>query len=334
MVAPELCDRITGITFDRIKWSGDFEGFSAMRFPSLTWLSLTRGPVPVSPIFPESFLGGSAPELRSFKSYNIGFTTFPKLALSATRLVTLSLLALHPNPSNDSLTPEGIVSNLSALPTLIELAIGYERRQYPEDRPGLRDPHHQTPIVLPALTHFRFEGDDDYLEYFVSQIDAPLLNEINILFLDYVPHHVQQLDRLISGAESFEPPKQATIDIHLMRITLQSPTHFLVIRTERSFDPVRSMTRLCSDLSHLLSIVDDLEIRGYPSSRGDYADKNWLKLLRPFIAVQSLYATNLIARLIAPVLQKPTRPSDTLPSLRNIVLERCHPSKSDVLYPY
>ena len=90
--------------------------------------------------------------------------------------------------------------------------------------------------------------------------------------------------------------------------------------------------RLCGDLSHLLSVasVDDLEIRGSPSSRGNYADKNWVKLFWPFIAVQSLYATNSIARLIAPVLKKPTCPSDALPSLRNLVLERCYPSKASL----
>lgn len=329
MAAPGLRDRIAGITFDRIQWSADLEGFAAMRFPSLTSLSLTCDCHESSPIFPESFLGGSAPELRSFKSYNIAFTTFPKLVLSATRLVTLSLLSLRRSPFYVLLTPEAIASNLAALPTLIELAIGFEKCQHPESRPGLIDPPHQTRIVLPALTHFRFEGDDEHLEYFVSRIDAPLLNTINILFLDYVPRHVQQLHRLISGAESFKPPKQASIDIHLMKITLQSPTHFLVIRTEKSFGPVLSMARLCNDLSHLLSIVDDLEIRGYPSSRGDYADKNWLKLFRPFIAVQSLYATNLIARLIAPVLQEHTRPSDALPSLRNLVLERSYSHKSE-----
>ena len=77
--------------------------------------------------------------------------------------------------------PEVITSHLAALPTLVELAIRYEKCQYPEDRPRLRDPP-QTRNILPALTHFGFEGDDKYLEYFVSRIDAPLLNNINILF--------------------------------------------------------------------------------------------------------------------------------------------------------
>ena len=108
-------------------------------------------------------------------------TTFPELVLSATRPVTLSLLYLRRTPSTAELMPEVITSHLAALPTLVELAIRYEKCQYPEDRPRLRDPP-QTRIILPILTHFRFEGDDKYLEYFVSRIDAPLLNNINILF--------------------------------------------------------------------------------------------------------------------------------------------------------
>ena len=109
----------------------------------------------------------------------------PKLVLSSARLVTLSLLCLRHTLFYVELTPEVIASKLVALPTLIELAIGYEKCQHPEDCPSLRDSP-QTRIVLPALTHFRFEGDDEYLEYFVSRIGAPLLNHINILSLDYV----------------------------------------------------------------------------------------------------------------------------------------------------
>lgn len=327
MAAPGLHDRITGITFDRIQSSEELEGFTDMRFSALTWLSLTCDRHrPPAPIFPESFLDGSTPQLRSFTSYNVAFVAFPKFVLSATRLVTLSLLSLRRSPFGVSLTPEVIASNLAALPTLKELAIGFKWWKHPESRSGLRDPPRQTRIVLLALTHFRFEGDGEHLEDFVSRIDAPLLNKVNILSLDHVPRYVQQLHRLISGAESFKPLKQAFIDINFMWISLLSPTHFLEIRTEKSPASVLSMARLCNDLSHLLSFVDDLEIRGYPSSYGDYADASWLELFRPFIAVQNLYANNLIARLIAPVLQEPTRSinntSDVLPSLRNLVLER------------
>jgi len=326
MAAPELRDWITGIAFDGIQSSEELEGFTAMRFPALTWLSLTcNSHQPPAPIFPKSFLGGSTPELRSFTSNNVAFVAFPKLVLSATRLVSLSLLSLRRSPFYVSLTPEVIASNLAALPTLKELAIGFEKWKHLETRPGLRDPPPQTRIVLPALTHFRFDGDGEHLEDFVSRIDAPLLNKVNILFLDRVPRYVQQLHRLISGAESFKPLKQAFIDINSMWISLPSPTHFLEIRTEKSLTPVLSMARLCKDFSHLLSFVDDLEIRGNPSSQGDYVDESWLILFRPFITVQNLYANNLTARLIAPVLQGSTRfgnnPSDVLPSLRNLVLE-------------
>ena len=46
------------------------------------------------------------------------------------------------------------------------------------------DPHSPLPTraILPALTHFVFHGTREYLEDFVSSIDAPLLHDTRINF--------------------------------------------------------------------------------------------------------------------------------------------------------
>jgi len=44
------------------------------------------------PILPDSFLGGTAPRLLSLDLFNVPFPALPKLLLSATHLVYLSLL--------------------------------------------------------------------------------------------------------------------------------------------------------------------------------------------------------------------------------------------------
>ena len=59
-------------------------------FPELTHLGLWSDDQTV-PVLPDSFLGGSAPRLRSFEFRGVPFPGLPKLLLSATHLVDLCL---------------------------------------------------------------------------------------------------------------------------------------------------------------------------------------------------------------------------------------------------
>jgi hypothetical protein len=61
---------------------------AAMRkpYPELTDLQLSMSDP--GPILPDSFLGGTAPRLRSLDLFNVPFPRLPKLLLSATHLVT------------------------------------------------------------------------------------------------------------------------------------------------------------------------------------------------------------------------------------------------------
>ncbi len=64
-------------------------------FPDLTGLSLFPG-YETPPIVPDSFLGGSAPNLRMVHLNRVPFPGLPKLLLSATRLVHL-IVSLTPD---------------------------------------------------------------------------------------------------------------------------------------------------------------------------------------------------------------------------------------------
>src|SRR6266403_4446456 len=88
-------------------------------FPQLTELQLySNGETP--PVIPNSFLGGSAPHLRSFWLSSIPFPGLPKLLLSATHLVILSLTNI---PHSGYISPEAMATLLSVLSSLQRLSL-------------------------------------------------------------------------------------------------------------------------------------------------------------------------------------------------------------------
>lgn len=142
---------------------------SAMQkqFPTLTYLSLSldcydRYP---GPALSDGFLGGSAPNLRYLKLFKIEFPTLPKLLLSATSPVRLTFSDI---PRCGYISPEAMVTGPAALAELKRLTIEFK---FPMSCRDLRPPP-PTRTILPALTHFVFEGAREYLEDFVSRIDA------------------------------------------------------------------------------------------------------------------------------------------------------------------
>ena len=330
----ELRDRITGITFDKLRGSENLERFSTTPFPALTRLDLvSERRFHPGLIFPEAFLGGSAPQLRSFTSYSIKFVELPNVVLSATHLVKLTLLQLGPPVARCCASPEMMVTCLAAFPTLEEFSVGF-RWQAPAGRPDPISPPHRTRVILPALTHFHFEGASEYLEDFVSRIDTPLLDALEIVFFQAVTLHIQQLHGLIRRAESFKPLKKAYIGFYscdtCTGITPRSHTRFLLgIRGHGSW-AIGLMAQLCKDLSPLFSHLEWLQILGdlpFPSaSPGNVTEcGHWLNLFHPFPAVRILFVSKKFARRVSPVLQAPTqsgeRPTDVLPALRVVVLE-------------
>jgi hypothetical protein len=98
-------------------------------FPLLTYLTLGFHNKKISPIDPHSFLGGSAPCLESLCLRRIPFPGLPKLLLTATHLVDLDLYRI---PDSGYISPEAMVTGLSALTRLETLAITFRS---PQSRP-------------------------------------------------------------------------------------------------------------------------------------------------------------------------------------------------------
>ena len=104
------------------------------QFPALIHLSLhLDSSCLLAPALPDEFLGGSAPHLQSLGLSSIPFPALPKLLLSATHLVRLSLRNI---PHSGYISPEAIITGLAVLTNLKSLTIKF---RFALSGPGMED---------------------------------------------------------------------------------------------------------------------------------------------------------------------------------------------------
>jgi hypothetical protein len=330
----EHSDRICQITLD-CHTSLEIEKlWTAMRvpFPELAALYL-RGPS-IGPALPDSFLGGSAPRLRFLCLHAIPFPAFPKLLLSATHLVYLWLLNI---PHSGYISPEAMVTLLSALTGLETLRLDFESPQSCPDQESQRPPP-PTRSVLPALKSFAFKGANEYFEELLARIDAPRLCQLWTTFFHDIDFGTPELIQFITL--TFEAFKDAHVvfDSLTAWVTLERQAHLfdsiLVGISCRVPDwQLSSLAQICTSFLHLLSTTESLSIYEHLKSQLDWKDGieniEWLELLLPFTAVKDLYLSKQFAPRIAPALQELAgeRTTEVLPTLQNIFLEGFQPSE-------
>jgi hypothetical protein len=333
----EHSDRVRVIDLPYAIPSSHLEKLSAamlVPFSELTDLQLSSyGEV----VLPDSFLGGSAPHLRSLWLDGIPFPGLPKLLLSATYLVDLYLYDI---PRSGYISPEAMLTALSTLTRLETLVLRFRSPLSRPDRPSRRPP---PPIrsVLSVLTYFGFKGDIEYLDDLVAHIDAPRLDELYITFFNDIIFDTPQFIQFICRT----PRLKALEKIHVVfdgdaatvsLSPLTSGSTFLRVRIScRELDwQVSFVEQVCTSSLPPLSMLEDLYIEegGDLSSRAHWRDdienSLWLELLHPFRAVKNLYLSEEIALRIVPALQEldGIRAIEVFPTLQNIFLERLEPS--------
>jgi len=313
---------VSWIVFDDLT-SPVLEKFAAVMqkpFPALKGLHLQSFDE-MGPVIPDSFLGGSAPQLRIAFLEGIAFPALPKVVVSATHLTKLWLQRI---PDAGYIDPEVIATCLTALPRLEEFHMGY---QSPQSHPFQIRPRSSMHNILPALTFFAFRGDSKYLERLISRISAPSLDSLNLWFFTDSVFTDPQLYNFISSAERLKPFKRAYMELYpwSTRITFGSPTGLdLGTRCDRLDQRISWMAQLCNGLSLLLPHVECLEISGDADSQVELQDgmgpMQWLELFHAFTAVQGLYVSKKLGPLVTRVLQELTgeRVIAVLPSLRNL----------------
>ena len=296
-------------------------------FLALTDLELCSTNSEKAPLLPNSFLGGSAPRLRSLRLDGIPFRGLPKLLLSTTELVYLELSDI---PNSGYISPEVMATSLASLTRLQRLCVGFCPQSYVV---ADRLPHPPTRTVLPALTSLHFTGDHKYLEVILSRIDAPLLHYIQLEAFRKQVFDARQLRHLISRTETFKEAHRATVEfydscmgLNIFSRGVTTDHRLLELETSRtaSYWPLSGFAQLCSSALPPLPILERFEIYKYGEHwRDPMGNTEWLELLHPFTSVKNLVLNDKVAGCLAPALQGLTveTVTGTLPALETLSLK-------------
>jgi hypothetical protein len=295
-------------------------------FPELTNLRLTSYDETV-PVIPDSFLDGSAQRLRFFALDGIPFPGLPKLLLSATNLVFLTLFRI---PHSGYISPEAMVALISALSSLEELIIGFRSPQSRPDWETRRWPPSKR-SVIPALDYFYFKGVIEYMEDLVTFIDAPQLNTLDITFFNQIDFDFPRLAQFINRTPTIRTLDEAHVQFDdysaHVRLSPGSGTLEITISCREHDWQLSSIEQVCNSFLHPISTVEVLYIEHEYLQlvwKNDAIENTlWLQLLLPFTAVKDLYLSREFAPGIAAALQElvGARITDVLPSLQNIFME-------------
>ena len=302
-------------------------------YPALTDIELHTS-AKESPTVSGSFLGGSAPNLRYLRLSCVPYPGLPKLLSSATHLVTLHLLNI---PHSGYITPEAMVTALSALTRLQKCCLQFRSPRSCPDR-GRRRPPPPARSVLPALTEFIFVGVSEYLEDFVARIDVPLLDRFEITLFRQLVFHTPRLAQFIGRTPNLMVHDEAHAIFSHFRAEFTLPGTIrglsLEIHCSESDWQLSMLAQICGSslppipsLEHLY-VHENVNQSLHPSWQDDIENIQWLELLQPFTTVKALYLSRDIAARIAPALGElvGARAIEVLPAFQGLFLEEPHPS--------
>ncbi|KAH9970666.1 hypothetical protein BJV74DRAFT_866668 [Russula compacta] len=226
-----------------------------------------------------------------------------------------------------------MITCLSSTTSLKCFELGFES---PRSRPDRRPPP-LTRAVFPSLTNFSFRGVNEYLEDFISRLDAPLLDAVNIILFYQLTFDVSQLHQFIGRTETLRALNLANVVLEdgYTRVELSQQTRGfsralirLSIRCSTSDWQLSFLAQACSSLSPTLSTFETLNVHEErvlplrPGWEDDMENSQWLELFRPFVSVKTLYLSKKLVPLVVPALRQLAEESvtDVLPVLQKLSL--------------
>jgi len=298
-------------------------------FPALTSLVLVSFGHN-APVLPDSFLGGSAPRLRSLVLDGIPYPSIGNLLSSTTNLVRLDLWNI---PHSGYISPETIVPCLSMLPRLGELLLSFRHPRSPARRAS-RHPPPLTRVVFPSLTYLQFRGDIEYLEDILSQIETPILDQSYFHFFNRLVFDAPLLGHFIRRTETFMTIHTARVEFYNLAVWVtfsaqeMANNDFRTLTLSISCKPLDwQLSALPQVLNSFLSSLSTLESLEIAVSREYWQDEiediQWREFLHPFASVKEIslkYKASV--RLVAPALRglAGERATEVLPALQNLSL--------------
>lgn len=282
-------------------------------------------------VLPEEFLGGSAPLLQSLSLWGIAYRGILNLMLSTNHLVELHLFD---TPHSGYVSPNAMVTCLSGMPNLKTLSIGFRSPQSRPDPSSQRFPP-PTRVALPAPTNFWFNGVSEYIEDFVSLINVPQLDNLDISFFNQLIFDIPRLHDFLARTETFNSHNRAAVRFHGHAVYFNLESRLsLGISCTKSDWQISSITQICGQILPLFPALECLDIgegtMPPPHWQDDVENTQWLELLRRFPALKDLYLDWEFAPRVSPALQEIAgeRAICVLPKLENIFVEGLQSSES------
>ena len=330
------CNRVRKIDYDDYDDDLDIQDslwkeIAAIDEPFLALTSLKLSCIQNPVVLPDSFLGGSAPLLRSLSLSRIPYPSIGNLLSSTTNLVWLSLWRI---PHSSYVAPETIVPLLSMLPELKSLLLGLDRPRSRAHRAN-RHPPPLTRLVLPNLTYLKFRSDIEYSENILSRIETPILNQCIFELFNQLVFDTPLLGHFICRTETF-------IKIHRASATFLHwgvEVRFWEEERPKYHEAALQLQIHCKSLDWQLSAVvqilklflsflphlESLKIECHDHyGQGESEAIQFQEFLHVFTSVKdmTLKSQNSVW-LIAPVFQELTgeRTTEVLPALQNLFLQ-------------
>ena len=273
---------------------------------------------------------------ETFRAPNLQHLTLPdtspqRLLQLLTTTASLATLKLS-NIQTCYFHPRLLVAHLRLLPQLEELVVVFSS---PTPRPisgteGELLGEEETPVILPKLKIFSFEGVNAYLECLVSQISTPLLEQLRITLSSQIALSQPRLFHLINTTEAFKPLSSTTIDFGTKSVSVYRGGFYIWVR-DMSFNwQLDWAAQICNALVPTLSSVKHLKLCffaltvGPDWQSGSIKSATWHTLLRSFIGVKVLHIDYGLLWELCQALQAGEVGSDPgfLPHLEEITAEK------------
>ena len=292
-------------------------------------------------VVPDSFLGGSAPQLQWFAFRAIPFPALPTLLSSATNLVELELTGI---PRFGYISPEAMVTCLSTMPRLSTFQFRfYWPRSFPNDESRHRPPLARS--TLPALRELFFEGINKYFEDLIARIDTPVIRVLEITYFHQPFYDFSQLSQFVGRIEVFKSPA------HLDAMLLYNGAEVSVSSQIATNEPARLLLGILCDELHLqlrylvqvfssslpfsdaetlaISCAYQLERTQSEPTAEDFL---WLDLLRPFSVAKNLDINESVLSPVAYTLKEVVkeRITEVFPAIQELSIGE-HLSSGPVL---
>jgi len=139
-----------------------------------------------------------APQLRRLVLTNLAFPIGSPQLSDAARLTTLSLTRIHPSAY---FPPNELLKRVSLIPHLETLMIDFHSPLPDDVERELLHMQNTPHVTLPNLRSFGFGGVTTYSEAFLSQITAPRLEVLQVMFFKQLTFSVSCLLQFMTSSE-------------------------------------------------------------------------------------------------------------------------------------